>query len=716
MERCDHCDLPLSDHVVSGSGEPAQAQYCCYGCRMMAEVVGPDDAVAAEERTSEQQGLLYRFFAGALMAGFVMALSIAISTGYGFGALRQLEHHVGIAHWVLLAAAVPALALLGGPLVRSAWQDVRGGRLTLPVLFLLGTASAVGVSLASYVRGTGPIYLETATMLLALYTLGRYLTARAKGTATRVMSRLLHVPNATYERLTPDPGPVAGDALQTGDCVRIRAGDVFPVDGRVVDGHGFVDESSLTGEARATRKASGDEVFAGTANLDGALTIAVTAVEEERRLAQVERMMRRALEQPPRIVSLTNRIMRWLIPGVIVLALITFGGWFYVAGFEKALYAALSVVLIACPCALGLAIPLSLVVALGEAGREGILIRSGETLLTLEQVTAVLFDKTGTLSALDQQTVEVIQPACAMPDASDSPATGRSKSQVLSWAAAVEAGTQHALADAIRSAADARQVDVPAAESVQTMPGVGVVGQVRDQGLARRVGVGGAALLEALSIAVPPSLREEAAACKEPGSMVLYVTVDDAVDALLVLHETVRPSAASAIAALREEGLTLQVITGDRSAAAKRIGQHLDIPVASAMGPADKIEAIQQLRDMDATVAMVGDGINDAAALAEADVGIAMGAGASISLEAADVALYNPDLRGIAWLRQLAARTGRIIRQNLAWTFGYNAIGLGLAVAGLLHPLAAVAVMTLSSAFVTWNALRIKQQPRLAEA
>jgi P-type E1-E2 ATPase len=230
------------------------------------------------------------------------------------------------------------------------------------------------------------------------------------------------------------------------------------------------------------------------------------------------------------------------------------------------------------------------------------------------------------------------------------------------------------------------------------------------------VGVGGAALLETLSIAVPSALREEATTLEEAGRTVLYVTVGDTVDALLVLSEAVRPGAESATAALREEGLDLQVITGDQSAAAEHVGRRLDMPVLSAMGPVDKIEAIQRLRDRGATVAMVGDGINDAAALAEADVGIAMGSGARISLEAADVALYNPDLRGIAWLRQLAARTARIIRQNLAWTFGYNAIGLGLAVAGLLHPLAAVAVMTLSSAFVTWNALRIKQQPPLAGA
>jgi heavy metal translocating P-type ATPase len=716
MERCDHCGLPLSDQGIPGGAEASPAHYCCYGCRMMDEVVGSDEAVAAEERSSEEQGLLYRFFAGALMAGFVMVLSVAISTEYGFGALRQLQHDMGPAHWVLLVAAAPALWLLGVPLLKSAWHDLRRGRLTLHVLFLLGTSSAVAVSAASYLRGTGPIYLETATMLLALYTLGRYLTARAKGRTTRVLGRLLDVPDTTYERLDPDPGAVAGDALRPGDRVRIRAGDVFPVDGRVVTGESFVDESSLTGEARPDAKTAGDAVFAGTANLDGGLTIEVTAVAEERRLARVEQMMRRALERPPRLVSLTNRIMRWLIPAVIVLALATFGTWFSLAGFEKALYAALSVVLITCPCALGLAIPLSLVVALGEAGREGILVRSGQTLLDLERATAVLFDKTGTLSALDTRTVEVVQPHVAFAGAPQSPAPRRAwrEDQLLRMAASVEAGTQHALADAVVEEADARGLDVLPTDSVQTMAGKGVVGTVQGDGAAHRVAVGGTALLDALAVSVPPALAKAVADREGGGETVLFIAVDDEVAALLVLREAVRPTAEAGIASLRRQGLALQMVTGDRPAAARRVGQRLGVPVCSAMTPAGKADRVAQLRAKHDAVIMVGDGINDAAVLAEADVGVAMASGARIAMEAADVTLYNPDLRGVAWLTSLADRTGRIIRQNLAWTFGYNAVGLALAVAGLLHPLAAVAVMTLSSALVTWNAFRIKQLPRLA--
>lgn len=251
------------------------------------------------------------------------------------------------------------------------------------------------------------------------------------------------------------------------------------------------------------------------------------------------------------------------------------------------------------------------------------------------------------------------------------------------------------------------------ATTVDTLPGSGVVGRVHDQGVTRRIGVGGSALLESLSLAAPSSLTQEAAAREERGETVLYVSVDNEAVALLALRERVRASAETAVASLRQQGVALKVLTGDRSVAAERIGRRLDLAVQSAMGPADKIDRLRGLRETHPAIVMVGDGLNDAAILAEADVGIAMGEGASIALEAADVTLYNPDLHGVAWLKQLASNTARIIRQNLVWTFGYNTIGLVLAIGGLLHPIAAVIIMTLSSAFVIWNALRIKHQPSL---
>jgi heavy metal translocating P-type ATPase len=669
---------------------------------MVAETL--DDA-EADERTDEQWALLARLFAGALMAMFVMAFSLAISSGYGFGALRRLEHDVGTAHWVLLVAAVPALLLLGAPLLRAAWTNLRNGRLTLNVLFTLGTTSAVAVSAVSYARGTGPIYLETAVMLLALYTLGRYLTARAKGTTTRVLRRLMAIPDTTYARLAPDPGEVSPDAMAEGDRIRVRAGDVIPVDGRIVEGRSYVDESSLTGEAQPAVKEAGDAVYAGTTAVDGALTLDVTAVADDRRLARIEQMMRRALERPPRIKQITDRILRWLIPGVVGLALGTFGVWWALAGFSKALYVALSVVLITCPCALGIAIPLALTVALEQAGREGVLLRSGRSLMDLAQVRAVAFDKTGTLSTLTSPSVEVVLPA-AVPAGPSSPT---SRADVLRRAAAVEQGTNHALGTAVVEAAESRNLSLPTVQNATTHAGAGVTGTVVEDAQSRRVGVGSRTLLDALGVPCPPNLQSQAAEAAANGKTVLYVVEDDRVAGLLTLEETPLPHAADALSELRDATASVSVLTGDRPAAAARLSDTLGVPAEAALSPSDKIDCLQALRSEHGPVAMVGDGINDAAALAEADVGIALSSGASVSMEAADITLYPSDLRLVPWLHALARRTDRIIRQNLWWTFGYNAVGLGLAVLGLLHPIAAVVIMTGSSLLVTANSYRLKQ-------
>ena len=704
MTYCDHCGLPVSGRGATGPETSEDVHYCCHGCRMVAETL--DDA-EADGRTDEQQALLARLFAGVLMAGFVMVFSLAISSGYGFEALRRLEHDVGTAHWILLVAAVPALVLLGGPLLRSAWRDLRGGRLTLNVLFTLGTTSAVVVSAVSYARGTGPIYLETAVMLLALYTLGRYLTARAKGRTTRVLQRLVEVPDTPFTRLRPDPGAVLPDEMEVGDRIRVRAGEVVPVDGRIVDGRSYVDESSLTGEARPVVKGEGDAVYAGTTALDGALTLDVTAVAEDRRLARVEQMMRRALERPPRIARLTDRILRGLIPGVVVLALGTFGVWWMLAGSAKALYVALSVVLITCPCALGIAIPLALTVALERAGREGILLRGGRSLLDLARVRAVALDKTGTLSSPTSASVAVEREALVPAGAG---AAAPDASTVLRRAAAVEQGTRHALSRALVEAAEARGLTLPAVRDVTTYSGAGVVGTVVEDGAARRVGVGNEHLLDRLGVTPPSTLDERARREADDGRTVLYVVEGERVVALVTVEERAAPHAGAAVSALRARTDAVVVLTGDRAPAARRLAGRLGVPAEAGLSPAAKVERLEALRSEHGPVAMVGDGINDAAAMAEADVGIALSTGAPVSMEAADVTLYTPDLRLVPWLQRLARRTDRVIRQNLWWTFGYNAVGLGLAVFGLLHPIAAVVVMTLSSLLVTGNAFRLKRE------
>jgi heavy metal translocating P-type ATPase len=524
-----------------------------------------------------------------------------------------------------------------------------------------------------------------------------------------VLSRLLAVPTATYERLHPDPGTVAGETLRVGDRVRLRTGDVLPVDGIVAEGRSFVDEHSLTGEHQPVTRERGDPVYAGTALEDGTLTVEVTATGEERRLARIEQMMRTAMQRPARLATTTDRIMRWLIPSVIVLALGTFGVWFAIAGFEKALYAALSVVLITCPCALGLAIPLTLVVALGESARRGVLVRSGQTLLDLDKARTVAFDKTGTLSRVGMASVAVVVPE-AVPATVSAERPPPAPDDVLRLAASVEAGVRHPLAQAVLDEADRRALDLLPVETVHTEPGAGIIGTVREGTTHHAIALGNAALAEQVAAPLPPAFAMRAAQLEADGATVLYAIIDQVPAALLALYEQIPDAAIDALHALRDDGLDVQILTGDRSAAGDRLQRRLSVPVRSGLSPSDKLDHLRRLRER-GPVVMVGDGVNDAAALADADIGIGLASGADITLEAADVTLYNPDLRTVSWLRHLARRTRRVIRQNLGWTFGYNTIGLGLAVFGLLHPLVAVAVMVVSSALVTGNALRLRRMP-----
>jgi len=712
-DYCDHCGLPVGEHPVSS--DSAAGTYCCYGCRMLDETEAGGH-VLKDER---QQALLVRVFAGLLMAAFVMVLSLAISSEYGLAAFRTLHHEVGTAHWVLLLVAVPALLLLGLPVARSALADLSHGRLSLHVLFALGTGSAVAASALSYFRGTGPVYVETAVMLLAIYTLGRYLTARAKGRTATVLRHLLDVPDATYRRLHPSEGRVDPGSIEPGDHIRVATGDVIPIDGVVEEGRAYVDESSLTGEARPVVRESGASVYAGTATIDGALVVRAVAVGEERRLAKVEQMMRRALERPPRIQQITDRIMRVLIPGVILLALATFAGWYVAAGFEKALYTSLSVVLITCPCALGIAIPLTLVVGLGEGARDGVLVRDGETLMALARVDTVVFDKTGTLTTVESPSVEVYAERTApvtgmkgsrtpvMDGAWTETCAEWSEESILALASGLEETSHHPIGRAIRE--HATDLQAATIRDAETIPGGGIVGRWRrESGDTVPVGIGNERVVERLAARVPPAMEARWTAAIGDGRTPMVLVVGDRVVGLITVTERLRDGARQTLDRLRRRGLQIRVLTGDREAAARRLGASLETEVEAGLSPENKAGYVQQRQDDGAFVAMIGDGINDAAAIAEADVGIARTDGAGVSIDAADIALYHPELPVCAELVDLAHRTTRVVHQNLWWTFGYNAVGLGLAVAGLLHPIAAVIVMAGSSALVTWNAFRLK--------
>jgi len=677
--------------------EAAECSACCSG------------KIAPEPSDTGVDTLLYRLIGGALFAVFIMVLSLAVSTQYGFGALQTLSHDVSTAHWILLAASIPALLLLGIPVVKGAWQDLKEKRLTLHVLFTLGAASATVVSLASYIRGAGPVYLETAVMLLALFTVGRYLEARAKNRTTRVLRSLLRVPTQTYERIAPTKQEVAPEEICEDDWLRMQPGNVFPVDGEVLTGESFVDESSLTGESRPVRRAAGEPVYAGTKNLDGLLTVRVTATGERRRLARIEATMQNAMAQPSALTQQTNRVLQWLIPGVVGLALLTFGGWYLAAGYERALYAALSVVLIACPCALGLAIPLAHTAAIGTAARHGVLFRSGEVLHKLRDVGAVLFDKTGTLSKPEKQEIQV------RPLATQGDGAPVDEQRLLRLVAALEAQIDHPLARAIAAAAPAGPAAAHAVTAAKTIPGAGVVGSVVEGDREVAVGIGNEALLHHLNATPSPTagtaphVDRMVDEIEAEGRTPLFITIDGVAVALLVIEETMAPEAVEALRELEQLDLTVHVATGDREAAGRRAGVLLGTTVHAGLSPDEKVAMLHTLRQSHGSVAVVGDGVNDAAAMAHADVGFALTSGAELTVDAADIALYNSDLRNVGRSMHLAIRTDRVVRQNLAWTALYNTVGLGLAVAGLLHPIAAVAIMIGSSALVTWNALRLRR-------
>ncbi|GAB5550119.1 MAG: heavy metal translocating P-type ATPase [Sandaracinaceae bacterium] len=705
MTRCAHCDLPVLGTGATGDpdGPLAGAVYCCTGCLMVADLLGDD----SDERTPEQRALLYRLFVGVLAAGFTMTVSVAIASGYGFGALRTLDTGWDAAHWALLAAALPALALLGPPVWGAAWRSLRARRLSLEVLFALGTLAAIAASAVSYARGSGPVYLETAAMLLALYTLGRYLDARTRGQTTRVLRRLLDVPTANVERLT-DGGAesVSPEALAVGDRVRLRAGDVVPVDGVVEDGLALADTAALTGEATPSPLAVGDTVLAGTLLLDAPLVVRVTATGEQRHLARVEHLMHEAMAQPTHVADATDRAIRWLFPAVVVLAVATFAGWTWAAGFERGLYAGLAVVLIACPCALGLAVPLALHVALGEATRRSVLVRSGQSLLDLADIRAAVLDKTGTL-AQPGRVVSVGIPAAQLAPSQGDGHAGLLPLPVDTWlaaAAAVEGAVDHPLARAIRAEAQARALALPRASDARSLPGLGVEATVAMPDGPARVAVGHPSLL-----ALGHPARAVADRVGQGGGRALIVTAGRQPVALLSVEEAPTSGAVVTVGALRAAGLHVEIVSGDRDAAVQAFTAPLGVEGQGAATPEGKLDRV---RDLQATVGptlVLGDGTNDAAALAAADVGIALARGTALAVEAADVTLYGRDLAALPWLLDLAQRTRRTVRLNLVWTFGYNAVGLALAVAGLLHPLAAVLVMVLSSAFVTATALRLRQ-------
>ncbi len=611
---------------------------------------------------------------------------------FGYG------HVLMLPPWVQFLLALPVQFGFGARFYVAAWKSLRGGSASMDVLVALGTTAAFALSTGEMIVAwpgyTMDLYFEGASVVITLVMLGRFLEHRARARTTAAIEALAALRPETARIMrdgTEQEVPTA--SLRAGDVLVIRPGERIAADGVVEDGTGSVDESLLTGESLPVAKAPGERVTGGAINGEARLLVRATSVGAESVLARMIRLVEDAQATKPPIQRLADRVSAVFVPAVVAIALATFLGWWLIGGdVVPAVIHAVAVLVIACPCAMGLATPTAIMVGTGVAARRGILIRDAAALEGAHAVTTVAFDKTGTLTEGHPRLLAL------------HPAPGVSEEEVLRLAAALQSGSEHPLARAVIEAAQG--VSIPAAEAVRALPGRGVEGVVE----GRRLVLGSRRLLDETG-ATPGDLAEaEAALSAEGRSLAWLATADGETLALLGFGDAVKPTAAAAIARLKAMGIRTVLISGDTKAAARTAALALGIDdVQAEVLPADKAAHVAALRAEGGVVAMVGDGVNDAPALAAADVGFAMGTGTDVAMHAAGITLMRGDPALVADAIDLSRRTWAKLRQGLFWAFAYNVLGIPVAAAGFLDPMLAGGAMALSSVSVVLNALSLRR-------
>ncbi|HEX7693682.1 MAG TPA: copper-translocating P-type ATPase, partial [Sphingomonas sp.] len=616
--------------------------------------------------------------------------------------------------WVQLVLAAPIVLWAGGPFFERGWMSLKTRHLNMFTLVSIGVGAAFCYSLVATVapglfpasfrqHGMIPVYYEAAGVVVTLILLGQVLELRARAATGRAIRALMDLAPKTARRVT-DGGEEEvplGDVV-AGDRLRVRPGEAIPVDGVVVEGRSPVDEAMLTGEPVPVVKQAGDAVTGGTVNTTGSLLIEARAVGADTVLARIVRMVAEAQRSRAPIQAVADRVSGWFVPLVVGIAIATFIVWNLVGPeprFGHALLNAIAVLIIACPCALGLATPMAVMVGTGRGAHAGVLVKNAEAIQRFETVDTLVIDKTGTLTEGKPKLVAI------------EPADGIAEEELLRLAAAVEAHSEHPLAHAIVTAAEARGLTIPAAENFASATGQGVSASVE----GRKVAIGNAAMMRAAG-ADPASLETAADARRREGVGVMLVAVDGNIAGLLAVADPVREGAKEALATLHHEGLRIVMLAGDSRATAEAVAAKVGgvDEVRAELRPEDKAAAIAEFQRIGGKVAMAGDGINDAPALAAADVGLAMGTGADVAIESAGMTLTGGDLAAIVRARRLSRATMRNIRQILFFSFLFNGLGVPIAagvlypVAGLLlSPMIAGAAMALSSFTVVTNALRL---------
>jgi Cu2+-exporting ATPase len=649
-------------------------------------------------RRAETRDLLVRLGTAAFLSSQLMIYQAALYAGYFQGidpATRRLLE------WIALALTVPVVLYAGWPFLRSTARGLRRLRFDMDALVAIGSGAALAYSLWGMFTG-GEVYFDTAAMIPTLVLVGRYVEAAAKGRASEAVARLARLAPREARRLERGPDgreaarSVPVSELRPGDRIEVAPGERIAADGVVAEGTSEVDESLVTGESRLVAKGPGSAAIGGTVNGTGALTVEVTRVGKDTVLAGIVRAVEEAQVEKPRVQRVADRVVGAFVPAMLLVAAATLAVWLWRgAPAERALMAAISVVVIACPCALGLATPIAVVVATGLATARGVLLRGGDAIENAARVTEVLLDKTGTVT----RGRPVLREVVALDDA-------MGRDGALALAAAVERRSEHGIGRAIVEAARALPRAVEAeVGAFRAVPGRGVVGSLRDLG---PVLVGNRALLAEHGVAVPEAADARAREMEARGETVAFLAGGGAVAALLSVADVVRDEAAEAVAALRRLGLGVALVSGDNRATTGSVAAGLGLEAVAEATPVQKRDGVTRRQRDGARVLFVGDGINDAPALTQADVGVAMGRGTDVTLESADAVLVRDDLRLVPDLVRISRRGTSVIRQNVFWAFFYNLVAVPLAMAGLLHPIVAAGAMAASSVFVVLNSLRVR--------
>jgi len=622
--------------------------------------------------------------------------------GWATPASEPLVHFFQV---MMLVTSIPVLLLLGLPILRAGFASLLRGQPNIHTLIMIGTFSAFGLSVRNLIVGHGGLYFDTATMLIFLISIGRWLEMQAHKSSNKAVMKLLEQIPATATVVTGDSDKEVNVAeLKPGMRVRVRPGERFPVDGLIAIGEGDVDESLLTGEPKPVTHHAGEKIQAGTINLDGSFEIIATAVGASTTAGQIGRLLHEALWARSPLERTVDKLSAWMTPAAILLATLTFFIWNYVDGYEKGLIVALSVLLIACPCALGLATPLTLWLSLERAAESGVILRSTAALERLAKVKNVFFDKTGTLTQLPMKVHGVYMDSTSLL-VKDTGASSLSPKEFIQLIASIENESEHPLGKAIVEYAKANQIEFTKPESFKAIPAMGVIAKLPLTNYP--IAIGSARLMKTEAMKMSENISEQATAWKEAGHVVVYVGWEGQVVGLVGLGETVRAEAKDVVHQLQSRGLNLSVLTGDDESAGARWQKTLGIPVQAALTPNEKMNRLAE------NAAMIGDGINDGPALAAATVGLAMNHGTDVARTASDVVLMRDDLKVIPWLFDLSRESMRRVKQNLGWAVIYNLIGVALAMAGLLQPVFSAFAMVASSIFVTSNAMKMNKFPLL---